>query len=31
MLDQMIENTVAEMQPGFRVTPGKEGAVLEID
>jgi ribonuclease BN (tRNA processing enzyme) len=31
MLDQMIENTISEMQPNFSVTPGKEGAVLEIN
>jgi ribonuclease BN (tRNA processing enzyme) len=30
MLDQMIEEAVTEMQPGFRVTPGKESLVLDI-
>ncbi len=30
MLDQMIENTVAEMQPAFSVIPGKEGLTLDI-
>jgi len=28
-LDQMIDETVAEMQPAFQVTPGKEGTVLK--
>jgi phosphoribosyl 1,2-cyclic phosphodiesterase len=31
MLEQMIDNTVAEMQPEFTVTAGKEGLMLEID
>ena len=31
MLDQMINDTVAEMQPGFSVTAGKEGLVLDIE
>lgn len=30
MLDEMIANTIAEMSPGFIVTPGKEGISLEI-
>jgi len=29
-LDQMIAETVAEMQPAFQVTPGKEGTVFEV-
>jgi phosphoribosyl 1,2-cyclic phosphodiesterase len=30
MLDQMIEDSVAEMQPAFRVTAGREGLMLDI-
>lgn len=30
MLDEMIEDTIAEEQPSFRVTPGMEGAVFDI-
>jgi phosphoribosyl 1,2-cyclic phosphodiesterase len=30
MLDQMIEDTIAEEQPSFRVIPGMEGAVVDI-
>ena len=30
MLDALISDTVEEVQPGFKVTPGKEGAVLEV-
>jgi len=30
MLDQMIENTMAKMQPAFIVTPGMEGITLDI-
>jgi len=29
-LDQMISETVAEMQPAFQVTPGKEGMVFDL-
>ena len=30
MLDTMITDTVREVQPNFVVTPGKEGAILEV-
>lgn len=30
MLDEMIDRTVAQMQPTFAVTPGKEGAILDL-
>lgn len=30
MLDQMIEDIIAEEQPSFRVIPGMEGAVVDI-
>jgi ribonuclease BN (tRNA processing enzyme) len=29
-MDRMIEQTVAEMQPSFQVTPGKEGMVFDL-